>query len=291
MQARAYVQRAALVITICVVAASVFLASAASAKDQTPGVLPPHANPHGASYGEWAGRWWAWAWTQPRAVNPVFDKTGEFCAQGQSGSVWFLAGTFIEKPPEIVTRTCTIPVGKALFFPVYNNIWATFKADPAICEAAGYPSLEECALDSLAQLVKPELERIAKAGGMQVIVDGKPVDLKFTDLVNSPYHVQSHAFNIPLPLDNWVGITENECSIVNNLYDCYPYFGDGTYVMLAPLSAGSHTLRIVVPDLLDVTYKLTIQPKNGGNGQSARGASEVEEAQNQLFVPFVSREP
>jgi hypothetical protein len=291
MKARAYVRRAALVITVCAVVASILVPSSASAGDQPPGVLPPHANSHGASYGEWAGRWWAWAWTQPYAVNPVFDRTGEFCAQGQSGSVWFLAGTFIYNLPEIVTRNCTIPVGKALFFPVYNNIWATFKGDAAFCEAAGYPSLEECALESLRLLVNPELERQAKAGGMQVIVDGKPVDLKFTDPVTSPFRVQSRAFNILLPVDNWVGITENECPIVNNLYDCYPYFGDGTYVMLAPLSAGRHTVRIVVPDLLDVTYNLTIQPKNGGNGKDTSGAAVIENAQNQLFIPLVSTQP
>lgn len=292
MEARAYVQRAALVITICAVVAGIFLPSYAMAGDQPPGVLPPNANPHGASYGEWGGRWWTWAWTQPPAVNPVLDTTGEFCAQGQSGAVWFLAGTFVM--PSLVTRTCTIPVGKALFFPVYNISWFTGTADVVYCEA-NYSSLEECALDLMKQGVDPALQGFAAAGGMQVIVDGKPVDLAVTDAVNSPFRVVSPEFSMLLPFDNvlsYLGyINESSCPMVDNGYDCNPYYADGVYVMLAPLSAGSHTLRIVAPGAMDVTYNLTIQPKNGGKGQGTSGAASVENPQNQLFVPFVRTEP
>lgn len=289
MQARAYVQRAALVITICFVVASIFPASSALAKDQTPGVLPPNSNPHGASYGVWGGRWWTWVGTQPTPVNPVLDNTGEFCAQGQSGSVWFLAGTFAM--PSTVTRTCTIPVGKALFFPVYNYAWITFPTDPGACEASGYPSLEACALDSLKQIMDYELKTIVAAGGAQVLVDGKPVDLQITDSGTSPFRVVSPKFGMLLPPDNVWGVTEGACPMVNGGYDCNPYYGDGVYVMLAPLAAGSHTLRIVAASKLDVTYNLTIQPKNGGKGQVAGDAASVENLQNQLFVPFVSTKP
>ena len=47
------------------------------------------------------------------------DTTGEFASLGQSGPVWFLAGTF----GSTVTRTVTIPAGKTLFFPILNTIW------------------------------------------------------------------------------------------------------------------------------------------------------------------------
>lgn len=289
MEARACVQRAALVITICAVVAGIFLPSYAMAGDKPPGVLPPNANPHGASYGEWSGRWWTWAGTQPTPVNPVLDITGEFCARGQSGSVWFLAGTFVM--PSQVTRTCTIPVGKALFFPVYNWSWITFATDPGVCEANGYPSLEACARDSLKQGMDSELKKIADAGGARVLVDGKAVDLKFSDPITSPFRVVSPEFRMLLPLDNVWGVTEEYCPMVDGGYDCNPYYGDGVYVMLAPLSAGSHTLQINVPGALVVTYNLTIQPKNGGNGKGASGAASIENPQDQLFVPFVSTEP
>lgn len=289
MQARAYVQRAALVITICAVVAGIFLPSYAVAGNQPPNVLPPDEPHHGASYGEWSGRWWTWAGTQPIPVNPVLDTTGEFCAQGQSGSVWFLAGTFVM--PSQVTRTCTIPVGKALFFPVYNLAWITFPTDPGVCEANGYPSLEACALDSLKQIMDSDLTTIVAEGGAQVFVDGKPVDLQITDSGTSPFRVVSPEFGMLLPPDNVWGITEEYCPLVDGGYDCNPYYGDGVYVMLAPLSAGSHTLRIVAANKLDVTYNLTIQPKNGGNGKISSGAASIENAQNQLFVPLVSTEP
>ena len=38
---------------------------------------------------------------------------------GQSGSVWFLAGIF---GGGSATRTCAVPAGKALYFPVLNSV-------------------------------------------------------------------------------------------------------------------------------------------------------------------------
>ena len=292
MQARAYVQRAALIITVCAVVAGIFLPAYAMAGNKPAGVLPPDEKQHGAYYGEWSARWWTWAWTQPSPINPVLDTTGEFCAQGQSGPVWFLAGAFIRNAPEIVTRTCTVPPGKALFFPVYNVAWATVKGDPEACEAAGKPSLEACARAAVAQGVDEGMTKSEAAGGMQVLVDGKPVDLAVTKTVNSPFRVVSPEFKMRLPLDNVLGIvTEEVCPLMGNGYDCNPYYADGVYVMLAPLSAGSHTVRIVAPSQLDVTYNLTIKPKNGGNGKMSSGAASIENPQTQLFVPFVSTEP
>jgi hypothetical protein len=61
---------------------------------------------------------WRWVLTQPAATNPLTDTTGDFCDVGQDGHRWFLAGTFFT--PEPVTRTCTIPRGTRLTFPVVN---------------------------------------------------------------------------------------------------------------------------------------------------------------------------
>ena len=72
-----------------------------------PRVLPPQSHPHGKTYGEWAAAWWQWALSIPEAQNPVADATGEFAGLGQSGPVWFLAGTFGNS----AERTVTIPAG------------------------------------------------------------------------------------------------------------------------------------------------------------------------------------
>src|SRR5262245_20745573 len=60
--------------------------------------------PFGLTYGEWTARWWQWAYSIPKYVHPAYDDSGKYCAEGQSGPVWFLAGTF-EHPAE---RYCTI---------------------------------------------------------------------------------------------------------------------------------------------------------------------------------------
>ena len=76
-----------------------------------PGVLPPNSSVLGKSYGEWGAEWWKWAVSIPLAINPMNDQTGANAAQGQSGSVWFLAGTFCPDLGQCnlatATRTCT----------------------------------------------------------------------------------------------------------------------------------------------------------------------------------------
>ena len=80
-----------------------------------PGVIPPHARAHGLSYGEWGAQWWRWAYSFPLDQFPPLQSGELDCSLGQSGSVWFLAGTLGQGP---VTRSCTIPMGKAVFFPI-----------------------------------------------------------------------------------------------------------------------------------------------------------------------------
>ncbi|MFI6939153.1 hypothetical protein ACIBI4_07770 [Streptomyces sp. NPDC050418] len=66
--------------------------------------------------GELGGRWWKWALSAPDSKSPVRDTTGEHAAWSQPDDLWFLAGTYGGK----VTRTCEVPSGRPLFFPVLN---------------------------------------------------------------------------------------------------------------------------------------------------------------------------
>ncbi|MFE6888267.1 hypothetical protein [Streptomyces sp. NPDC057694] len=66
--------------------------------------------------GKLAGRWWKWALSAPKELSPVRDKTGEHAGWKQPRDLWFLAGTYGGK----VVRTCEIPAGRPLFFPVIN---------------------------------------------------------------------------------------------------------------------------------------------------------------------------
>src|SRR4051812_24180263 len=72
-----------------------------------PEILPPQSHAFGKSLGEWGAAWWQWAFSFPADRSPVTDPDGRFCAEGQSGKVWFLAGT----TGGTATRTCTIPTG------------------------------------------------------------------------------------------------------------------------------------------------------------------------------------
>lgn len=85
-----------------------------------PGVLPVTTHAYGAGYAELSGQWWQWALAGTAAANPVADPTGANCAVRQTRSVWFLAGTF----GGAATRSCSVPSGTALSFPVVNTIWA-----------------------------------------------------------------------------------------------------------------------------------------------------------------------
>src|SRR4051812_12486516 len=95
-----------------------FAVGSSSQAGNNPGVLPPHSNPHGKSYGEWSAAWWQWVLSIPADRNPLTDETGEFAGEGQEGPVWFGAGTFGDS----VERSYSMPTGKALFIPVSNWI-------------------------------------------------------------------------------------------------------------------------------------------------------------------------
>jgi hypothetical protein len=197
-----------------------------------PGIMPPHARAHGQPYGEWAAEWWTWVLQIPEEQNPLFDTTGEFCGVDQAGDVWFLAG--VTGAGGTVTRTCEIPAGKALFFPVLNVRWTNEPTDPPFNEDE-VRAILAWVIDTFAADVSCE-------------IDGEAVE----DI--DAYRFQSPVFE--LPEDNYMGWDPD---------DGYgPCVDDGYYLMLAPLSVGKHTIRFTgclgEGFSLDVTYKITIVP-------------------------------
>lgn len=81
--------------------------------------LPPGASVGGISQLELSQRWWQWAFSFERVRSPVADTTGAMCASRQAGDVWFLAGTY---GTGRTVRTCRVPYGKFLFFPLINYV-------------------------------------------------------------------------------------------------------------------------------------------------------------------------
>jgi hypothetical protein len=189
-----------------------------------PGVLPPNSRPQGHTYGDWSAAWWKWALEKTAAESPLQDPTGANCAIGQTGSVWFLAGTFGVSTP--VTRSCTVRPGVMLFFPVAN----------AFCSAEGtFEEMQACAkafMDSATNLAAE--------------IDGVPVQHL------GLYRTDSPDFTLVLPDGNIFGAPAGEYR---------PSASDGIFLMLTPLKPGNHTIRFRAdfPDsLVDVIFHITV---------------------------------
>jgi hypothetical protein len=187
----------------------------------------------GSARGEQSGRyqtlaakWWAWAVSFPADANPIGDTTGALCAEGQSGNTWFLAGTLFNVGP--VTRTCTIPVGTKLFFPVVNSFCADF---PAVLHMQ-LAELRDCA----ARDVDP-----FDPADLTATVDGEPVPI---------VRAQSALFPLFLPEDNIFGCPE--CAGHSQ------EVADGYWVLLEPLTPGVHEIHFQAGDTIDVTYIITV---------------------------------
>jgi hypothetical protein len=213
---------------------------ASVARAQTnPGIAPIQSHPHGHSYSQWAARWWQWALEAPAPVNPLTDTTGVSAHEGQSGHVFFLAGSRSSAP---LTRTVTIGPGQALFFPLYNFVYFAFLNDPPDTRTEAFLR---------AQVV-----------GIETAVDSIPVTIDGVPVKNPKQYLEkSVLFDVFLPVDNLYGLTE---AIVPEL-TFSPCADEGYYLFLDPLPPGEHTLRWRVIRVgggvaQDITYHLTVQP-------------------------------
>jgi hypothetical protein len=144
------------------------------------------------------------------------------------------------------TRTCTIPEGKTLFFPVINGV--NFDS-PNVCGQGP----ERIPVEDLRAAIASFIDG---ATNLSVEVDGEPIeDLR---------RVQSEVFEVALPEEN---VFDEQCGesggVPAGIYS--PAVDDGYYVRLSPLEVGDHTLRIrsKIPSsdfTLDVKYELTVAP-------------------------------
>jgi hypothetical protein len=214
-------------------------------------VFPPDSKPYGLTYGEWTAKWWQWAFSMPEALSPLVDDTGQNCANNQTGSVWFLAGTF----GGAVTRECTIPSDKGILVPIIN-IECDSATDPTLDTEAGLRACAKADQDTV----------IAK----EITVDG--INIGNLD----SYRFQSPVFNLTFPEINIAGVAPQTAKAVS----------DGFWILLEPLSPGSHEIhwKAALGDptaigttnfALDIRYLLTVvevqtevAPTQNGTNQS-----------------------
>ena len=199
----------------------------------------------------WSARQWQWTFSLPATTHPLFDSAD--CSQGQSGNVWFLGGTFSTTDSGGVVigsanRTCGIPAGTALLFPLINVECSTIEGNGSI-EA----DLRGCARLLANQIIPSSLF---------LRIDDKPV----TNLAD--YRVESPLFNFgPLPAGNILQFFGLEAPAGTTS----PCVSDGYLVMVKPLPVGVHTLHFGgTADLTpvggpifkqDIRYTLTVQPR------------------------------
>jgi hypothetical protein len=160
--------------------------------------------------GELGADWWKWALQKPEHVNPLVGSySGGPKCQGQRGGVFFLAGTITG---ESVTRECTVSSNTWIFFPIVNN----FQAEPK-----GVGSEE-----AFRQFVNNCMDQALVGSTMFATLDGEPLTIQ--ERADTPF------FNLTLPGTNIFGDP--------TLAGRYQAVADGVWVLLPPLTEGTHTI-------------------------------------------------
>ncbi len=199
--------------------------------DPNPGVVPVDQTTFGETYAQLSAEWWQWVLETPAATNPQLDKTGQFCGVNQPASpFWFLAGTFGGS----AVRSCTVPAGKLLFFPLVNVV----SFDPAKGET----------VDDLRAQAAAFINDIRK---LNARIDGKLL----TDLFG--YRVVSPVFSFQVPAAGLLRPGFHS-----------PAVSDGYWLLLRSLPPGIHEIQFGGQGAgqpsntfsVDVTYTLNILP-------------------------------
>lgn len=209
-----------------------------------PSVVKPNDLYAGMTYGDWSAVWWQYAIQTPYAKIFSDDTSPDFdCATGQTSvPVFFLVGGGSQDATAI--RTCTVPQGKALFFPIIN-------AECSTLEPAPWHGDTEYAV----RICASKFGNATIVGSLKVTVDGAPLQ----NLQNT--RAQSPIFTF----------TSTETNTILGLAGTGSAVSDGYWILLNPLSPGKHTIHFegsgVAADIngspynsyQNVTYKLTVQ--------------------------------
>lgn len=162
---------------------------------------------YGSTYGEWTIKWWEWVLSIAESNNPVLDNSGENAHLNQNHKVWFLAGT-IGDDNVIAHRTCIVPKGKHIMFPIINYIYT---------EDRPFNEME------VINHVKNDIDDIVVK---EASIDGYRVPI---------YRVKSDPFlfNLKVTEENKFGIRVGEIDAC----------ADGYWVFIKSLSEGAHEIK------------------------------------------------
>lgn len=172
-----------------------------------------------------AKKWMGWVMGLPWSTGPVTDTTGAACSQGQSGRVWFLAGT----GGGPVTRSCSIPKNRLLFFPLINS-WVVPTAD-SVADPADF--------DSYMDFVESYLPaKRAQTCELHLTIDGVAIGGDTTAELDPKLWVQiTDPFDLVVNNDNWASQWGRPGGFTPAATVA------GHWALITPLSKGNHVIE------------------------------------------------
>jgi hypothetical protein len=221
------------------------MAAPAATAGATGAAASSRPKPPSTFVGQLSARWWQWLYQTPVNVSPEFSPAGTpsapttvDCSAGQSGHVWFLGGTFAPTSTtptasrSDVYRSCSIPAGTFLFFPILDSEW-----DNLFCPNTNFTAQQ---LVAAAELGINDIV----PGSMSAVIDGFSVPGLHSG--HSIFRALSPWFSYTFPADN-----------VGQFFGCnFPAgtmpppvghhpgaIADGVYLLLPPLAPGVHTIH------------------------------------------------
>jgi hypothetical protein len=171
-----------------------------------PVVYPPGAHPFGRSYGQWSAEWWRQAFGVVEGDRAPFESGSVDCSRLGTGQVVFLVGTTVTNT---ATRSCSIPAGTAILFPLIN----------AECDSRD--ALTEAKNRSCARFYADKFTNLTAT------VDGVAVP-------------NLTAFRFQSPVFTFTAAEGNYFLAKAGFYS--HAVADGYWLMLAPLRPGTHTV-------------------------------------------------
>ncbi|WP_455208418.1 hypothetical protein [Kaarinaea lacus] len=157
---------------------------------------------------EYVNMWWQWAVSMSDKESPIRDNIGNKCNVNQVGPVWFLAGGYGSSK---ISRKCSIPSDKYIFFPVINMLYYPPNTD------------ESVSCDSVKKGAELNNQYIST---FKVKIDDQ-------EFVNPVYYriASKKCFDLIARKEN------NQRQL-----EVYPSATDGYWIMLKPMSVGLHAI-------------------------------------------------
>ena len=208
-----------------------------------PMLFQKDARPYGRTMSRWAELMWSYIYGAPFDQNPFFDTTGEHCGVDQQGPVWFLPAVPGSSLGTNISRSCTIPHGRAIMLQMSSAVNDYPCPDPNFHPAPG-----QSLYDFLYSAIEPLFDGVT---GFTVTLDGvniqDPLSYRFfsPDVFKFKADLSMVAFDSCVTQKHMLGVV------------------DGFYLLFKPMTRGQHTIVLIGHDMegtpVTLTEHLTIE--------------------------------